>query len=145
MKDMRTRARASLVALAMAAVASAGCDMLTGPSSLTEAQILGTWTLTSLQPSGQGSQSTPAGASYALTLAEGKLSTRADCNTCAGQYTLSGKMLTAGPALACTRAACATAAFESTYTSILGGESTVTATVTALTLTSSRGTLRFSR
>ena len=122
----------------------AGCDILL-PSDLTAAQVTGAWTLASIQPSGQSAQPTPSGAAYTLTLADGSLSTRADCNTCAGRYTLADKTLTAGPALACTRAACPTMAFESAYTSILSGESTVTTSPTALTLASSRGTLRYTR
>lgn len=138
--------RIPAVALLVATVfLAAGCDMLTGPSSLTEAQLVGTWNLSSLQPGGQASQNVPAGATYTITLAEGTLSARADCNTCAGRYTLSGTTLTAGPALACTRAACPTAAFESVFTTILSGDSTVDGSATSMTLTSTRGTLRFSR
>ncbi|MEQ1895945.1 MAG: META domain-containing protein [Vicinamibacterales bacterium] len=125
-------------------ILAAGCDILM-PSDLTDAQVAGTWTLSSIQPPGQSAQTVPGGATYTLTLADGNLSTRADCNTCAGRYSLTGKTLTAGPALACTRAACPTIAFENAYTSILSGESTVTASSTALTLTSSRGTLRYTR
>ncbi len=131
--------------LLAATIVAAGCDVLTSPSSLTEAQLLGTWTLSSLQGSGQASQNVPAGATYTLTFADGNLSARADCNTCGGRYTLSGKTLTAGPALACTRAACATASFESTFTTILSGDSTVEGSATSMTLTSTRGILRFSR
>lgn len=141
---LKDRCRLALPVLAMATLL-AGCDILTAPSSITEAQIVGAWTLSSLQASGQASQNVPAGATYTLSLVDGTLSTRADCNTCAGRYTLAGKTLTAGPTLACTRAACPTVAFENAYTSILSGESTVTASPTALTLTSSRGTLRYTR
>ncbi len=140
---LKDRYRLALPVLAVATLMT-GCDILM-PSDISEAQVTGTWTLASIQPSGQSAQSTPAGASYALTLVDGNLSARADCNTCAGRYTLAGKTLTAGPALACTRAACPTMAFETTYTSMLSGESTVTASPTALTLTSSRGTLRYTR
>ena len=125
-------------------ILAVGCDILL-PSNLTDAQVAGTWTLASIQPSGQSTQSTPRGATYALTLADGSLATRADCNTCAGRYTLSGKTITAGPTLACTRAACQTMAFETAYTSMLSGESTVSALPAALTLTSARGTLRYTR
>lgn len=131
--------------LAVALLAGPGCDIGTGPSSLTEAQLIGNWTLTSLQPAGQASQNVPAGATYTLALADGAASARADCNTCGGRYTLAAKTLTIGPALACTRAACATASFESTFTNLLSGDSTVSGSVTSLTLTSARGTLRFSR
>ncbi len=116
-----------------------------GSLALTADQVAGTWTLASIQPAGQAEQSRPADATYTLSFADGRLSTRADCNTCSGSFTISGQTLTAGPALACTRAACPTMAFETAYTSILGGESSVAITGNTLVLTSSRGVLRFTR
>ena len=135
--------RLALPVLGMAALL-AGCDIFS-PSDLTNAQVAGEWRLEFIQPAGQSAQTVPGGATYSLTLADGNLSTRADCNTCAGRFTLAGKTLTAGPALACTRAACPTMAFENAYTSILSGESTVAAAPASLTLTSARGTLRYTR
>ena len=98
-----------------------------------------------MQPTGQGVQLTPAGATYTLNLATGRLSTRADCNSCSAAFTLSGQTLTAGPALACTRAACPTMAFENVYISLLSGESTVTMSGAALVLSSDRGRLQFAQ
>src|SRR4029434_5040818 len=89
-------------------------------------QLSGTWTLVSIQPAGQADQPTPPGASYTLTFADGRLSTRVDCNVCNGAFTLSGQTLTTGPALACTRAACPTIAFENNYTALLSGDTIVT-------------------
>jgi heat shock protein HslJ len=113
--------------------------------TLTSETLSGTWSLSSVQPAGQAQQATPRGANYALTFNDGRMSARADCNTCVGSYTLSGQTLTAGPALACTRAACPTMAFENTYTSLLSGEHTVTTSGNTLVLSSPRGLLRFSR
>ena len=96
-----------------------------GSLALTADQLAGTWDLSSIQPAGQVAQAAPADATYTLTFADTRLSTRADCNVCSGGFTLSEDTLTAGPALACTRAACPTMAFESTYMGMLGGESTV--------------------
>jgi heat shock protein HslJ len=98
-----------------------------------------------MQPSGQVMQARPAGATYTLTFADDRLSTRADCNLCGGGFSLAGDTLTAGPALACTRAACPTMDFENTYTRLLSGESTATVSGEALILSSSRGVLRFER
>ena len=139
-----------LLSLVVVASLAAGCgessDTLTSPSStVTAAQLAGTWNLVSIQPAGQSEQATPAGATYALTFADGRLSTRVDCNTCNGPFVLSGQTLTAGPALACTRAACRTMEFENTYTRLLGGEGTVTLSGDRLMLSSSRGVLRFAR
>ena len=116
-----------------------------GSSSLTADQVSGTWTLTSIQSANQPSQPVPTGATYSLTLANGRLSTRADCNTCTGAFTLTGLTLSTSTVLACTRAACTTAAFEQAYTSILAGDSAVSLADGALVLDSPRGTLRFTR
>ena len=100
----------------------------------------------SIRPFGQAERTTPSTATYTLTLsADGHLSTLADCNGCAGTFALSGQTFTAGPALACTRAACPTMEFESIYTSLLSGDSTVTLSARSLLLSSGRGTLRFTR
>lgn len=151
----------SLVGLAAAALLVTGCagsaSTITSPSSRSGSptspvnqptlsdQLAGTWNLQSLQPGGDVDQATPAGASYTLTFSDGRLSTRADCNSCGGAFILSGQTLTAGPTLACTRAACPTMAFESTYTRLLGGDSNVTLSDGTLVLVSARGVLRFVR
>ena len=116
-----------------------------GTRDLAADQFAGTWNLSSVQPTGQPEQATPAGASYTITFDNGRLSTRVDCNVCTGGFALSGQTLTAGPALACTRAACPTMAFEQGYTSLLSGESTVTLSSGTLVLSSARGVLRFAR
>ena len=116
-----------------------------GSLALAADQLSGTWTLTSIQSRGGAEQPAPANATYSLTFAENRLSTRADCNTCSGAFTLSGGTLIAGPALACTRAACATMDFEQEYTRLLAGESNVTQSGASLELSSARGVLRFSR
>jgi heat shock protein HslJ len=115
-------------------------------SAYTAAQLEGTWSLTSIHPAGTSPQQRPDNAVYSITFAtDGRLSTRADCNVCGGAFNVSGATLTAGPNLACTRAFCQTASFESAYTSMLSGESVVTATGSTLTLASARGTIQFVR
>jgi heat shock protein HslJ len=140
-----------LISLAFVACVALGCSgstaTLTSPSSLDliAPQIPGTWNLVSIRPAGEAEQAKPSGANYTLTLVDGRLSTRADCNTCGGSYTLNGETLTAAPSMACTRAACPTMAFENTYMKLLGGESTVSLSGGTLELTSLRGVLRFTR
>ena len=135
----------------LAAACSGSTSTPTSPSArngspaLTADHLAGTWNLLSIQPVNQGEQATPAGASYTLTFADSRLSTRVDCNVCSGTFALSGQTLTAGPALACTRAACRTMAFENTYTRLLGGDSTVALSGDTLALSSDRGVLRFAR
>lgn len=137
---------ARLASCIVATLAVLGCagESPTAPSAVA-GQLAGAWTLISMRPIGQAEQATPSGATYTLTFADGRLSTRADCNTCSGSYALSGLTLTAGPAMACTRAACPTMAFENVYTDLLGGDSTVTLSGSTLSLSSTRGMLRFSR
>ena len=140
-----------LISLAFAASFAPGCSgstaTLTSPSSLdvTAPQLPGTWNLVSIRPAGQAEQAKPSGASYTLTLIDGRLSTRADCNTCGGTYTLNGQTFMAAPLMACTRAACPTMAFENTYMKLLSGESTVSLSGGNVELTSPRGVLRFTR
>ena len=110
------------------------------------AQLDGTWTVTSIHPMGQTPQQRPGDAMYSLTFApDGRLSTRADCNVCGGQFAVNGATLTAGPNLACTRALCQTASFENAYTSLLSGDSVVATTSNTLTLQSARGTIQLVR
>ena len=114
-------------------------------SAVTTDQLAGVWNLVSIRVAGGTEQAAPAGATYNMAITGGRLSMRADCNVCSGTFVLSGQTVTAGPALACTRAACATMAFENAYTSLLAGDSTVTLSTNSLTLSSARGVLRFTR
>ncbi len=137
-------------AAAVAACSSSASNPLSpspgsGSTTLTADQLAGTWTLSSLQPAGQPEQATPAGAIYDLTFGDLRLSARTDCNVCSGAFSVSDESLVAGPALACTRAACSTMAFESQYTGLLAGESTAVVSGGTLTLSSARGTLRLTR
>jgi heat shock protein HslJ len=143
----------SSIIIVIAALTAACSHSLTSPSAVANppsaaymtAQLEGTWTLASIQPAGGEKQDRPFSATYTLTFADGRMSTRVDCNQCSGTFSVSGSTLTAGPNLACTRAACPTMAFESAYTSILGGASETVVTNSTLTLTSPRGTLQFVR
>jgi heat shock protein HslJ len=143
-----------LFVLVIAAATAIGCaeqnspvspSSATGSLALTAEQLSGTWGLSSIQPAGQATQAKPAGADYTLTFADNQLSTKADCNVCTGAATFSDRTLTVGPVLACTRAACQTMAFESSYTRLLAGESAATVSGNTLVLSSDRGVLRFTR
>ena len=114
-------------------------------SALSASQVAGTWTLSSIQPAGQPEQPVPSGATYDLTFADNRVSARADCNACTGSLAINGSTLSIGPALACTRAACPTMAYESQYAALLAGDSAAAIDANALTLTSPRGLLRFRR
>src|SRR5688572_21045616 len=138
--------------LLVAALTTACAQSVTSPSAAqvagpayTAAQLEGTWTLAWIERAGQARQDRPFDASYTLSFSDGRLSTRVDCNSCGGSFSVNGTTLTAGPNLACTRAACPTMAFENAYTSILGGDSNIVVTGSTLTLSSPRGTLQFVR
>ena len=144
----------SLSIVLLAATLTVGCtSTTTAPTAVPNppsaayvaAQLEGTWTLAYIQPAGGEKQDRPFRATYTLTFADGRMSTRVDCNQCSGAFSMSGNTLIAGPNLACTRAACATMAFESAYTAILSGTSETLVTNSTLTLTSPRGTLQFVR
>ena len=122
----------------------AGCSDDT-PASPTPASVDGVWRIISIQPASQPAQAAPVGAQYQIEFSDGRASVRVDCNTCSGAFTLNGGTLTVGPALACTRAACATASFETAVVSLLAGQHQATATLHNLTLTSGRGTLLLQR
>jgi heat shock protein HslJ len=147
-----SRSFACLLVVASLAIGCAeSASIPTSPSSsggslaLTAEQLAGTWNLVSLQSTGQAEEAKPSAATYTLTFDNGRLSTRVDCNVCSGAFELSGTTLRAGPALACTRAACPTMAFEAAYTSLLSGEITVTLADGVLVLSSPRGVLKFAR
>ena len=135
---------AALTAACAQSVTSPSAAQVAGPA-YTAAQLEGTWTLAWIERAGQARQDRPFDASYTLSFSDGRLSTRVDCNSCGGSFSVNGTTLTAGPNLACTRAACPTMAFETAYTGILGGDSNIVVTGSTLTLSSPRGTLQFVR
>ena len=130
--------------LLISVLAVAGCSDDT-PSSPTPSPVDGVWRIISIQPSSQAVQTAPVGAQYQIGFENDRAFLRVDCNTCAGRFTLSSGTLTIGPALACTRAACSTASYESAVVTLLSGAHQTSATLHNLTLTSSRGTVLLQR
>ena len=122
----------------------AGCANETVTSPTPDA-VDGVWRIISIQPASQSVQATPVSAQYQIGFENARAFLRVDCNTCTGPFTLNAGTLTIGPTLACTRAACATAAYESAVVSLLSGEHQVSATLHNLTLTSSRGSVLLQR
>ena len=125
-------------------IALAGCsgDTATSPS---EDSIDGVWRIVSIQPGTQAMQPAPAGVLYQVSFDDDRVGVRVDCNTCTGPFTLRRGRLMIGPTLACTRAACATAAYETAVLDLLGGEHQVSTTLHNLTLSSSRGSVLLQR
>jgi len=131
--------------LMLAVTASLAMTACTNPAAPTTAAIEGTWNLRNLRPAGGVEQAKPVGAVYAITIESGRVAVRADCNTCTGNGTLASSTLTLGPMLACTRAACATATFESVFTTMVSGDHTAAISDGSMTLSSTRGLIRFER
>lgn len=131
------------ITLFLFALAFAACS--TTPSSPSSSVLNGTWRITSIQPGSQPVQAAPAGVVYEVTFEGSRLTARVDCNTCNGSFLMNGPELMIGPALACTRAACATAAFESSVVNLLPGSHQISTTATTMTLNSGRGSLTLAR
>jgi heat shock protein HslJ len=123
-------------------LAACSDDTSTSP---TPDSVDGVWRIISIQPPGQPVQTAPVAAQYQIGFENDRAFLRVDCNTCTGPFILSGSTLAIGPTLACTRAACPTASFESAVVSMLSGAHETSATVHNLTLTSSRGTVLLQR
>ena len=75
---------------------------------------------------------------------QGHVSVQADCNRCTGSYSLGVNQVTVS-AMACTRAFCPTAPFDTDYVGVLSGDSADVVSGATLELISSRGTLRFAK
>jgi heat shock protein HslJ len=131
-----------LVAMVCAGVLMVSCSSWLAP---TPTEVGGTWNLVAIRTTGGAAQPRPAGVTYQMTIDNDRVSMRVDCNTCNGAATLSSSKLTLGPVLACTRAACPTATFESAVTTLLSGDHTAGVNDTMLTLTSPRGVAQFER
>ena len=125
-------------------LAAAGCAEEL-PTSPTAESLEGVWRIISIQPPSQAVQTAPTAARYQVGFEDERVFVRVDCNTCTGPFAVSGNTLTVGPTLACTRAACETASYESAVVAMLGGDHQMATTTHNLTLTSSRGTMLLQR
>ena len=124
----------------MLAVAGAGCDE--NPVSPSQIQHV-TWKLEAIERAGSPAIVIPNPEQYTLRLEDaGRLSVRADCNTCNGRYSLDGSSLSMS-VMACTRAFCGLGSFDDNYASALENVRSATVSGNQLTMTGSGFTLRF--
>lgn len=135
---------ASLSACSVATNTPTSPTSIVGSTALTADAITATWKLQSIQPQGLAEMVAPAGAAYTITFAD-RLSVRADCNMCSSSYTIDGHTLSINTAMACTRAACPTMAFESQFEQMIAGTHEASLSGSTMKWTSPRGTLTFSR
>jgi heat shock protein HslJ len=128
-----------LLLLILAAGVS-GCD--DNPVSPSEIRNV-TWKLESIERAGAPAISVPNPEQYTLRLEDGgKVSVRADCNTCSGQYTLSGSSLSI-KSVACTLMFCTLASLDGNYAQALENVQSATVSGHQLVVTGSGFTLRF--
>ncbi len=129
-----------LVAACAVALSALGCgsDTVTGPRD-----TVGTsWRLQSLQRTDGGVILAPT-ATFTLRFAdEFQLEVRADCNSCGGSYVFTPAVFEVGP-LACTRAFCPTAPFDTEYVRFIEAATSVERRDDVLILRSPAGALRF--
>jgi heat shock protein HslJ len=120
-----------------------GCN---GGSGGPAGALVGRWQLDSFQRSDGQPVAVPTPERFTVTFeADGRLSIRADCNTCAGTYRVDRSSLTFGPQLACTQAACPSAPFDREYVTALAGATSFLVVGNDLTIISAGGILGFSR
>ena len=142
-----------LVAALVAAVSLTACDGTSpvSPSSVATTPTGGAltvestavWKLQSLARTGSSAVTINDPSLFTMSLSNGSLQLKADCNRATGTYTLSGNTLSVGSTMASTRAYCGSESLDTDYLAILGGQSTVSITGSTLQLSSSRGTLTF--
>ena len=129
--------RSAVVSAAVFAMGCAGSSM-TGPSDVVGV----TWHLQTLQHAGMVGVTPPAGSFFLRFTDESRMEVRADCNGCGGTYRLTGGLLSVSP-LACTRAFCTSAPFDTEYVQLAEAATTVERIGDALILRSTAGMLRF--
>ena len=133
-----------LTAVCLAFSLTACDERLTAPS-VDVLAISSPWKLQSMERSETGLVHAPDSERFTLEFSEqGRIAVVADCNRCAGSYTIRADTVSM-PVLACTRAFCATAPFDTDYVTVLNGDSTVALYGATLQLSSARGTLRFAK
>lgn len=134
------------LALSSLTLILAACGGSNGSNPTRPSEVLGTtWRLASLERPGQGAVSVASPDRYTFRLdPTGQASVRADCNACGGRYSLAEDTLTLSR-LACTLVACPDDSLDGAFLAVLDGPARLRVEVSSLTLTSSEGTLRFTR
>jgi heat shock protein HslJ len=127
----------------VAAALSYACSDLTGPSTVSGTTLAGPWALIAQQPAGQPEAAPPGASTFGFEIVDGRAAVTADCNRCNGSAMVEGSTLTMGPALACTRAYCASAPYDDTFLRLLADRNAASIDGEILTLRSERGMLRF--
>lgn len=134
--------RAVLLTLALAAAGCSEGDLLTAPTAA--ARVEGSWSLVQLTAGTLTLTEAKSASRFQLTLAGGRTLLKADCNTCAGEYSLIDDRLTLS-VQACTRAVCLSSPLDTQVAAALEGTHTVRLDASRLQLQSPRGEIKFER
>jgi heat shock protein HslJ len=137
--------RVGRLAWLLFAVTVAACnegDLLTAPTAA--ARVDGTWNLVQVTAGTLSLTEAKSAARFQLTLASDRALLKADCNTCAGDYSLAGDRLTLS-LQACTKATCQSSPLDTQVLAAVDGPHTVRLDASRLQLQSSRGEIRFER
>jgi heat shock protein HslJ len=122
----------------------AGCNG--GGASEPSGSLVGRWQLETLEGADGRPVAVPAPERFTVEFGpDGRVAIRADCNTCSGTYQADGNLLTIGPLLACTRAACPSAPVDQQYVAALTGTAVYDVRGDRLTIRSQAGSLQLSR
>jgi heat shock protein HslJ len=140
-KRMRSRSFLAAATTLASLAFLASCDDVTSPSDL----MGGVWRLESLQSPDLGTRTPDDPDKYTVEFVESaRVNVQADCNGCSGQYSLAEDSLTVSD-LACTLIACLAPSLDGEFLRILNGVSTVDVEADEMRISSSRGTLLFTR
>jgi heat shock protein HslJ len=136
-----TKKNVVLVCLLALTVAPACGKPSTAPSDI----IGGIWKIRSIETYAGSVIGVTNTAGYTVSFGDGgKLAARADCNQCAGTYSISGDSLTVG-ALACTKAFCGSSSYDALFLDILTNATTFGVQGIELTIESPKGALRMNQ
>ena len=130
--------------LVIAVLLSALVSCATGPTTPSEIGVSGiTWKLRSIQRAGSVTIDIREPGRFTVLLGDDQRAVvRADCNTCAGQYDLSGSNLQLSP-LACTRAFCGADSPDTAFLNGLGVAASASRNGRTLTLSGAEMVLIF--
>jgi two-component system, cell cycle response regulator CpdR len=142
-RRLRKRGKLTTAMAAVLLVAATGCGR--GPTSASDpAPLQGQWTLLWLAKAAGPVTPPPAGATFSADFrADGGLSLRVDCNRCSGRYTSGTGELSVADAMACTRAYCPSAPYDTDYERLVVDAEQWTIGDGELELRSASGRLRF--
>lgn len=120
-----------------------GCDEA-GPTAPSRADVVNqTWRLLSIQRADGTTVDVSTPDRFTMQFGDnGRLSVRADCNSCSGAYTMNGTEFTVG-AMACTRAYCGSESLDTEFLSAFGAPASIVSADGALFLTRSGTRLTF--